>query len=222
MRVRENDQERRIERSFRFGRSRSAVVVCAARSPSRTQNFALDPAIGASVDSPFFYTRMKGELEQDVREIGLGRSPSCGPASSKECVMRFLWPRASCRSFQHFLARVRPKRFRQSRSENHPSARRCSRDGGAPGLTVFESPSGKSSRTMVEVGSPGCIAGVKSASHSKYSMRSLQRIICKRETIQTARIELVSPHHRVVIALHSPETGLPFCRPEKTRDIENS
>jgi hypothetical protein len=25
-----------------------------------------------------------------------------------------------------------------------------------------------------------------------------------------------------VIALHSPETGLPFCRPEKTRDIENS
>jgi len=37
---------------------------------------------------------------------------------------------------------------------------------------------------MVEVGSPGCIAGVKSASHSKYPMRSLQRIVGKPETIQ--------------------------------------
>ena len=35
-----------------------------------TQNFALVSAIGASVDSSFFYARVKGELERDVREIG--------------------------------------------------------------------------------------------------------------------------------------------------------
>jgi uncharacterized protein YbjT (DUF2867 family) len=37
-----------------------------------TQNFALVSAIGASVDSSFFYARVKGELERDVREIGFG------------------------------------------------------------------------------------------------------------------------------------------------------
>src|SRR5580692_6810454 len=35
-----------------------------------TQNFALVSAIGASVDSSFFYARVKGELERDVREVG--------------------------------------------------------------------------------------------------------------------------------------------------------
>jgi uncharacterized protein YbjT (DUF2867 family) len=35
-----------------------------------TQNFALVSAIGASVDSSFFYASVKGELERDVREIG--------------------------------------------------------------------------------------------------------------------------------------------------------
>jgi len=35
-----------------------------------TQNFALVSAIGASVDSSFFYARVKGELERDIREIG--------------------------------------------------------------------------------------------------------------------------------------------------------
>ena len=35
-----------------------------------TQNFALVSAIGASVDSYFFYSRVKGELERDIREIG--------------------------------------------------------------------------------------------------------------------------------------------------------
>src|ERR1700757_1478038 len=35
-----------------------------------TQNFALVSAIGASVDSSFFYARVKGELERDVRGIG--------------------------------------------------------------------------------------------------------------------------------------------------------
>jgi uncharacterized protein YbjT (DUF2867 family) len=34
------------------------------------QDFALVSAIGASVDSSFFYARVKGELERDVREIG--------------------------------------------------------------------------------------------------------------------------------------------------------
>ena len=35
-----------------------------------TQSFALVSAIGAAVDSSFFYARVKGELERDVREIG--------------------------------------------------------------------------------------------------------------------------------------------------------
>ena len=35
-----------------------------------TQSFALVSAIGASVDSSFFYARVKGELERDIREMG--------------------------------------------------------------------------------------------------------------------------------------------------------
>jgi len=35
-----------------------------------TQSFTLVSAIGAAVDSSFFYARVKGELERDVREIG--------------------------------------------------------------------------------------------------------------------------------------------------------
>ena len=37
-----------------------------------------------------------------------------------------------------------------------------------------------------------------------------------------AKVKPVSRHHRFVIALHSPETGLPFCRPEKRGEIETS
>jgi hypothetical protein len=33
-----------------------------------------------------------------------------------------------------------------------------------------------------------------------------------------AKVKPVSPHHRFVIALHSPETGLRMCSPEKSRD----
>jgi uncharacterized protein YbjT (DUF2867 family) len=61
-----------------------------------TQNFALVSAIGASVDSSFYYAKVKGELERDVREVASGRSPSCGPASSKESATRSVSPRASC------------------------------------------------------------------------------------------------------------------------------
>jgi uncharacterized protein YbjT (DUF2867 family) len=35
-----------------------------------TQSFALVSAMGASVDSSFFYARVKGELERDVHQIG--------------------------------------------------------------------------------------------------------------------------------------------------------
>jgi uncharacterized protein YbjT (DUF2867 family) len=35
-----------------------------------TQTFALVSAMGASADSSFFYARLKGELERDIREIG--------------------------------------------------------------------------------------------------------------------------------------------------------
>ena len=80
---------------------------------------------------------MKGELEQDVSEIGFRSLTILRPSILEGERDEVRLAESLGLKLQHFLARVRPKRFRQSRSENHPSARRCSRDGGAPGPTVF-------------------------------------------------------------------------------------
>jgi uncharacterized protein YbjT (DUF2867 family) len=76
-----------------------------------TQNFALVSAIGASVNSSFFYAKVKGELEREVREIGFtsltilrpgiieGKRDEVRPAES--LVLKL----------SHFLAPILPKRF---------------------------------------------------------------------------------------------------------------
>jgi uncharacterized protein YbjT (DUF2867 family) len=77
-----------------------------------TQNFALVSSIGASVDSSFFYARVKGELERDVQEIGFRsltilRPSMIGGARDESRLAESLALRIS-----HFLAPVLPKRFR--------------------------------------------------------------------------------------------------------------
>jgi uncharacterized protein YbjT (DUF2867 family) len=76
-----------------------------------TQNFALVSAIGASVDSSFFYARVKGELERDVREIGFRsltilRPSIIGGERGEDRLAESLVLKLS-----HFLAPVLPKRF---------------------------------------------------------------------------------------------------------------
>ena len=37
------------------------------------QTYVLNSAMGADVNSPFFYSRVKGQLEQDLKQLGFGR-----------------------------------------------------------------------------------------------------------------------------------------------------
>jgi uncharacterized protein YbjT (DUF2867 family) len=75
------------------------------------QDFALVSAIGASVDSSFFYARVKGELERDVREIGF-RSLTILRPSIIEGERDEVRPAESLvLKLSHFLAPVLPKRF---------------------------------------------------------------------------------------------------------------
>jgi uncharacterized protein YbjT (DUF2867 family) len=76
-----------------------------------TQTFALVSAIGASVDSSFFYARVKGELERDIREIGFRSLTILRPGfiegeRDEVRVAESLMLRLS-----HFLGPVLPKRF---------------------------------------------------------------------------------------------------------------
>jgi NADPH2:quinone reductase len=52
--------------------------------------------IGASVDSSFLYSKVKGELERDVREIGFTSLTILRPGIIEGKRMRFVSPRASC------------------------------------------------------------------------------------------------------------------------------
>jgi uncharacterized protein YbjT (DUF2867 family) len=76
-----------------------------------TQNFALVSAIGASVDSSFFYARVKGELERDIREVGFRSLTILRPSmiEGERDEVRFAESLALKPS--HFLAPVLPKRF---------------------------------------------------------------------------------------------------------------
>jgi uncharacterized protein YbjT (DUF2867 family) len=78
---------------------------------SGTQNFALVSAIGASVDSSFFYARVKGDLERDIREIGFGsltivRPSIIGGERDEVRLAEILVLKLS-----HALAPILPKRF---------------------------------------------------------------------------------------------------------------
>jgi uncharacterized protein YbjT (DUF2867 family) len=77
-----------------------------------TQNFALVSAIGASVESSFFYARVKGELERDVREIGFKSLTILRPSIIEGERDEARLAESLVLKLSHFLAPVLPKRFR--------------------------------------------------------------------------------------------------------------
>ena len=76
-----------------------------------TQNFALVSAIGASVDSSFFYAKLKGELERDVREIGFRSLTILRPSIIEGERNEVRLAESLELKLSHFLAPVLPKRF---------------------------------------------------------------------------------------------------------------
>jgi uncharacterized protein YbjT (DUF2867 family) len=75
------------------------------------QNFALASAIRASVDSCFFYAKVRGELERDVREIGFRSLSVLRPSiieGERDEVRR---AESLVLKLSHFLAPVLPKQF---------------------------------------------------------------------------------------------------------------
>jgi uncharacterized protein YbjT (DUF2867 family) len=75
------------------------------------QDFALVSAIGASVDSSFFYARVKGELERDVREIGFRSLTILRPSIIEGERDEVRLAESVVLKLSHFLAPVLPKRF---------------------------------------------------------------------------------------------------------------
>jgi uncharacterized protein YbjT (DUF2867 family) len=76
-----------------------------------TQNFALVSAAGASVESSFFYARVKGELERDVREIGFGSLTILRPGIIDGERDEFRLAESLALKLSRFLAPVLPNRF---------------------------------------------------------------------------------------------------------------
>jgi uncharacterized protein YbjT (DUF2867 family) len=76
-----------------------------------TLNFALVSAIGASVDSSFFYARVKGELERDVRELGFRSLTILRPSIIEGERDEVRLAESLVLKLSHFLAPVLPKRF---------------------------------------------------------------------------------------------------------------
>jgi uncharacterized protein YbjT (DUF2867 family) len=76
-----------------------------------TQCFALVSAIGASVDSSFFYARVKGELERDVREIGFRSLTFLRPGIIEGERDEGRLAESLVLKLSHLLAPVLPKRF---------------------------------------------------------------------------------------------------------------
>jgi uncharacterized protein YbjT (DUF2867 family) len=75
------------------------------------QSFALVSAIGASVDSSFFYARVKGELERDVREIGFRSLTILRPGMIAGERDEFRLAESLALRLSHFLTPILPKRF---------------------------------------------------------------------------------------------------------------
>jgi uncharacterized protein YbjT (DUF2867 family) len=76
-----------------------------------TQNFALVSAIGASVDSSFFYAKVKGELERDIREIGFTSLTILRPGIIEGKRDEVRLAESLVLKLSHFLAPILPKRF---------------------------------------------------------------------------------------------------------------
>jgi uncharacterized protein YbjT (DUF2867 family) len=75
------------------------------------QDFALVSAIGAFVDSSFFYARVKGELERVVREIGCRSLTILRPSIIEGERDEVRLAESLVLRLSHFLAPVLPKRF---------------------------------------------------------------------------------------------------------------
>jgi len=75
------------------------------------QNFALVSAIGASVDSPFFYARVKGELERDIRGIGFRSLSILRPIIIDGDRGEFRFAESAVLKLSHILAPILPKRL---------------------------------------------------------------------------------------------------------------
>jgi uncharacterized protein YbjT (DUF2867 family) len=76
-----------------------------------TQNFALVSSVGASVESSFYYARVKGELERDLREIGFGSLTILRPGIIDGERDEFRLAESLALKLSRFLAPVLPKRF---------------------------------------------------------------------------------------------------------------
>jgi uncharacterized protein YbjT (DUF2867 family) len=76
-----------------------------------TQNFALVSAMGASVDSSFFYSRVKGELERDVREVGFRSLTILRPGIIEGERDEVRFGESFVLKLSHLLAPILPKRF---------------------------------------------------------------------------------------------------------------
>ena len=76
------------------------------------QNFALVSAMGASVDSSFFYARVKGELERDIRKIGFRSLTILRPSMIEGERDEFRLAESIVLTLSRFLAPALPKRFR--------------------------------------------------------------------------------------------------------------
>ena len=73
--------------------------------------FALVSAIGASVDSSFFYPKVKGELEQDIRKIGFRSLTILRPSMIGGARGEFRLTESIALALSRVLAPVLPRRF---------------------------------------------------------------------------------------------------------------
>jgi uncharacterized protein YbjT (DUF2867 family) len=76
-----------------------------------TRHFALASAIGGTVDSSFFYARVKGELERDVQDIGFRSVTILRPSIIEGQRDEVRLAESLALKLSHFLAPVLPKRF---------------------------------------------------------------------------------------------------------------
>ena len=75
------------------------------------QNFALVSAIGASVDSSFFYPKTKGELERDIQKIGFRSLTIVRPAMIDGERDEFRLGESIALTLSRVLAPVLPRQF---------------------------------------------------------------------------------------------------------------
>jgi uncharacterized protein YbjT (DUF2867 family) len=78
------------------------------------QTFAFVSAIGASVDSSFFYAKVKGELERDIQKLGFRSVTVVRPGMIEGDRGEFRLAESIALTLSHFLAPVLPKRFHVS------------------------------------------------------------------------------------------------------------